>query len=85
MGGVANNKGKAIVRKIKKGKGFHCHGEGHWKRNCPRLLESLKRQRERASKEKVGLSLSYMLPNVLRAHLKHQYWIPMLVLTFFHP
>ena len=42
-GGVAKNKGKAIVReKQGKGKCFHCQGKEHWKRNCPRLLESLK-------------------------------------------
>ena len=41
MGGVANNKGKAIVREEKgKGKCFHYHGEGHWKKNCPKFLKS---------------------------------------------
>ena len=43
MGGVANNKGKAIVGEDKgKGKCFHCHGEGHWKRNFPKFLKSQK-------------------------------------------
>ena len=43
MGGTTNNKGKAIVREEQgKGKYFHCQGEGHWKRNCPKFLESLK-------------------------------------------
>ena len=42
-GGVAKNKGKAIVTEDQsKGKCFYCDGEGHWKWNCPRLLESLK-------------------------------------------
>ena len=42
-GGIAKNKGKATVREDKgKGKCFHCQGERHWKRNCPKYLESLK-------------------------------------------
>ena len=49
-GGITKNKGKASVVKPKatvreqqgKGKCFHYQGEGHWKRNCPEFLESLK-------------------------------------------
>ena len=49
-GGITKNKGKASVVKPKatikeeqgKGKCFHCQEEGHWKRNCPEFLESLK-------------------------------------------
>ena len=39
-GGIAKNKGKTNVREEQgKGKCFHCQGEGHWKRNCPKFLE----------------------------------------------
>ena len=49
-GGIAKHKGKASVVKPKatvreeqgKGKCFHYQGEGHWKRNYPEFLESLK-------------------------------------------
>ena len=43
MGGIAKNKGKAIVR-VEEGKGkyFNCQGEGHWKRNYLKFIESLK-------------------------------------------
>ena len=43
MGRIAKNKGKAIIKKEQgKGKCFYCQGEGHWKQNCPKFLESLK-------------------------------------------
>ena len=76
MGGLANNKGK--------GKCFHCQVKDIGREIVLSSL-SLIRQKERANLEKVGLSLSYLLPNVLKAHLKHRYWILVLVLKFLHP
>ena len=46
---------------------------------------TLSPSRLRERMEKVRLSLIYSLPNVLRAHVMHGYWIPVLVLTFVHP
>ena len=85
MGGLANNKGKAIVKEDQgKGKCFHCQVKNIGREIVLSSL-SLKRQKKRANLEKVGLSLSYLLPNVLKAHLKHGYWIPVLVLIFLLP
>ena len=40
---VAKNQSKAIMKEeLGKGKCFHCQGEGHWKRNYLKFLESLK-------------------------------------------
>ena len=42
-GGIAKFKGKAMMREEQdKRKYFFCQGDGHWKRNCPKFLESLK-------------------------------------------
>ena len=48
MGGVSKNKGKKKVENKGKRKCFYCQGEGHWKRNCPKFLESIK------GKDKIG-------------------------------
>ena len=46
-GGLAKNKGKAIVREEQgKIKCFHCQGEGHWMSNYTKFLESLKIKRK---------------------------------------
>ena len=42
--GVSKNKGKKKVENKGKGKCLYCQGEGHWKRNCPKFLESIKRK-----------------------------------------
>ena len=79
--GIAKNKGKATLREDKgKGKCFYCQGEEHWKRYCPKYLESLKTKGKRND----GVSLVYILLNVLKAHLMYGYWISVLVLTFVH-
>ena len=40
---IAKNKSKAIIKEEQgKEKYFYWQGEGHWKRNCPKFLESLK-------------------------------------------
>ena len=48
LGGVSKNKGKKKAENKGKGKYFYCQGEGHWKRNCPKFLESIK------GKNKIG-------------------------------
>ena len=82
LGGVSKNKGKKNVENKGKGKYFYCQGEGHWKRNCPKFLESIKK---RTRLEKVRLSLIYLFLNVLRVHLMHGYWIPVIFLTYVLP
>ena len=42
LGGVRKNKGNKKVKNKGKGKCFYCQGEGHWKRNCLKFLESIK-------------------------------------------
>ena len=39
-----------------KGKCFYCQGEGHWKRNCPKFLESYKTKEK--VKQRVGGTFS---------------------------
>ena len=66
LGGIAKYKGKASVVKPEatvkeeqgKGKCFHYQGEGHWKRIVLSSL-SRSRQKERARREKLRLSLIY--------------------------
>ena len=48
LGGVSKNKGEKKVKNKGKGKCFYCQGEGHWKRNFPKFLESIK------GKDKIG-------------------------------
>ena len=46
--GVSKNKSKKKVEDKGKGKCFYYQEEGHWKRNCPKFLESIK------EKDKIG-------------------------------
>ena len=41
--------------KSSKEKYFHCNIDGHWKRNCPLYLESLKKQRQDAPSEGISI------------------------------
>ena len=82
LGGVSKNKGKKKVESKGKEKCFYCQGEGHWKRNYPKFLESIKKK---TRLEKVRLSLIYLFLNILRAHIMHGYWTSVLVLTYILP
>ncbi|EXC14254.1 hypothetical protein L484_021752 [Morus notabilis] len=43
-------KAKSPIQKPK-GKCFHCNGEGHWKRNCHKYLEELKKKKEQGKSD----------------------------------
>ena len=42
-----NRPKKEVPSKVEvKKKNFYCHAEGHWRRNCPKYLESLKTKKD---------------------------------------
>ncbi len=55
---MKDKKPKKEVHKKKaddKGKCFHCNVDGHWKRNCPSYLESLKNKKDTLSEGMLDL------------------------------